>query len=521
MRGTTALRGVFVLVLVVAPLVPVVVLDESQATAAHSPDLDERLRPLVGQYDGVTSDPVDRQVLVVVELKNGSSIPADRMRVQRVYSREGARLLRGYVPLSSVRDLSHDPRIEAVRIQQSRAVATGRVADGVAAIGADDLHEAGLTGENVTVGVVDSGFRLSNREIAGNVGAYRSFDAEGDAWRHGTAVASVVVDTAPAARLHLAAVGTSTTPEEYRRAVEWLQESGADVILDAGSYFGQPGDGSGAIARIAANASEETLFVTSAGNYGRRHWAGTDNASAGRRWVTFGDQEGNMLNDGAPLSGRVTVSLHWDEWPTDDDYDLYLFRKRPGEDTVVASSEDAQNGSAPVEYLSTTVPHGRYYVAVRGDGVEGTHRLELFASHELEHRTPVGSLTAPATAAGVFVVGATEDGEVAAFSSRGPVAGRTGVDVVAPDSVAATGIEAGGGTSYAAPYAAGLAALLYDRHPSLTDEEMGAIMRSAAVDVGPPGVDPASGYGRLDAQGAVELADAAVRYDPINSNVTA
>ena len=117
-------------------------------------------------------------------------------------------------------------------------------------------------------------------------------------------------------------------------------------------------------------------------------------------------------------------------------------------------------------------------------------------------------MTAPASAEGVVAVGAYDDGSVAAFSSRGPLAdGRPGVDLVAPDGVRVDGVETGGGTSFAAPYVAGTIALLKSAYPDRSVEEIEGIVRSTAVDVGPAGTDPASGHGLVDARAALAAFD--------------
>lgn len=491
----------------------------------------------------VPADPVDREVFVIVQMKQGTAFDGSRFDLP-VYERAGAHVARGYVPLTAVRDLSSDPRVEAVRIERSRLRADGtpaprtdaNVAPGVSAVGADDLHLAGVTGQGVTVGVIDAGFRVSDPEIAARVGAYRSFDDETSDWTHGTAVASVVADTAPDANLHLAAVGGSTTPEEYRAAVAWLRRSGADVIVDAGSYFGQPGDGSGEIATIASAAARDVVFVAPTGNYAQRHWRGHHDPTVGSERVEFAPEtRANYLESGAPFDGSVRATLRWDDWNATganrSDYDLLLLRNQPGSDTVVASGTRAEE--APVEHLAARVPRGRYYLAIRGanrSAVNGsavnaneTDTLDLFTSRGLTHRSPGSSLTAPGTAPGVLTVGAAgENGTVAAFSSRGPVAGtrRLGVDLVAPDDVALPGTSPGAGSSYAAPYAAGTAALLVDAHPSLAPRDVRAVLRNSTTDVGPTGRDAASGYGRLDATAAAELAAEYERYVGLDDSAT-
>lgn len=509
--------------------------DGADATERPLPSLEERLASVVDADDGPT-DPIEREVYVVVQMKQGAAFDGSRFDLP-VYDREEARVARGYVPMTAVRDLSNDPRVEAVRIERSRAPddgslgprTDGNVAAGVSAVGADELQLAGLTGRNVTVGVIDAGFRVSDPELAGHVGAHRSFDAEGSDWVHGTAVASVVADTAPGASLHLAAVGRSTTPEEYREAVGWLRASGADVIVDAGSYFGQPGDGTGEIAATAASAARDVVFVAAAGNYGERHWRGHHDPTAGSARVEFAPGEtANYLEGGAPFGGRVSATLRWDDWETANGsgYDLLLYRRQTGADTVVATGTRVDDD--PIEHLVARVPRGRYYLAVRQedgaatDADAATDALDLFASRGITHRSSGGSLTAPGTAPRVLTVGALDgNGSVASFSSRGPVAGtdRPGVDLVAPDDVALPGAETGAGTSYAAPYAAGVAALVVEAHPSLGPRDVRMVLGSSATDVGPAGPDPVSGYGRLDARAAAEFALAYERYADVNASV--
>jgi len=60
-----------------------------------------------------------------------------------------------------------------------------------------------------------------------------------------------------------------------------------------------------------------------------------------------------------------------------------------------------------------------------------------------------------------------------------------------------------GGTSMAAPHVAGVAALIYGKHPGIKPAQVEAILRRSAEDLGQPGNDPFYGAGRVNAAAAV------------------
>lgn len=59
------------------------------------------------------------------------------------------------------------------------------------------------------------------------------------------------------------------------------------------------------------------------------------------------------------------------------------------------------------------------------------------------------------------------------------------------------------GTSMAAPHVAGVAALIYGKHPGIKPAQVEAILRKSADDLGQPGNDPFYGAGRVNAAAAV------------------
>jgi len=380
MRHRGALLVAVVCLLVAAPL--------SAGPAGSPPSPESSTADPRNAATGPPEDVANHEVQVTLELAPETrELSHDAFTVERVYTRENERVAVGSVELSAVGSLSASPDVRAVRITGGLPSLNTSVASGVGTVGADRVN---ATGRNVTVGIIDGDFRVSDPEVTGSVGAYRSFGEGGD-WRHGTAVASVVTDTAPNATLYLAAIGPSTTPDEYAQAVTWLRAAGADVIVDAGSYHAQPGDGSGEISGVVTEAADEVVFVTSVGNHAGRHWDGTHTAG---EWVSFRPGvQGNRLADGEPVSGRVTVAARWGGWPeTSTDYDLYLYRETPGEDAVVARATG--HDGRPFERLSTTVPRGQYYVAAHLAGGEPGSRVELFADRRLAVTTS-GGLSPP------------------------------------------------------------------------------------------------------------------------------
>jgi subtilisin family serine protease len=114
----------------------------------------------------------------------------------------------------------------------------------------------------------------------------------------------------------------------------------------------------------------------------------------------------------------------------------------------------------------------------------------------------------PANHPAVIGVGAsTRAGNVADYSARG-----LGLDLLGPggdesgfvwqDTIG--GYNGLAGTSMAAAHVSGAAALLISRFPSALSGQVRNALNCSAVDIGSPGWDGASGFGRLDAGAAVE-----------------
>ena len=111
----------------------------------------------------------------------------------------------------------------------------------------------------------------------------------------------------------------------------------------------------------------------------------------------------------------------------------------------------------------------------------------------------------PAAYDPVIAVGAVDSTRShASFSNYG-----TGLDISAPgvqiySTMGGGSYQSLSGTSTAAPYVAGIAGLMLSVNPALTAEDIGTVINSTAADISRAGYDTLTGWGIVDAFGAVE-----------------
>lgn len=376
------------------------------------------------------------------------------------------------------------------------------------------LHEQGVTGENVTVGILDvTGFEINRQELRERVVERRQFGDDTSAVSrdpaHGTKAATTVARVAPGADLYL---GTFETPSDYEAALDWLVEQGVDVVVTPVAYAGTLGDGTSKLARATTNATDRGVSVVApTGNLGQGHWLGEYTPTDDGVHV-FGDE---TLNEIAGPAGRAEFWLATDG--NAEQYRLELYELRDGaEPTLVARSVPYESGHIASQRLTVRLDDGRYGLVVRGPENETDTTIRIASvTHSFAQANQAMSVTAPAAAPGVLSVGAFDPStnRVEPFSSRGPTHdGRLGVHVVAPSRLSLPGTTFEG-TSASATFVGGVAALMLDAAPDLDPAAVHQILTTTAEPL--DGVNAESGHGRVAP--AVAVAEAANRTQDENS----
>ncbi len=350
----------------------------------------------------------------------------------------------------------------------------------------------GYDGQGVKIGVVDSGFRGYDALIGVEVpepaaehcaaaAPTNCLSAAASGSAHGTAVSEAIHDVAPKADLFLTNVDT---PGELSAAVDWLLTQEVDVANMSLSFTWEgPPDGDSpyenAVAHSISRATRGGIaWINSAGNDALETWRADYADADSDDLIEFdtGD-ETNAVRVRTP--DVYTFEMRWDDaWGgADSDLDLYLLDAL---NRVVARSETLQNGGAghvPYEIVAARLIPGDYRLVARHAAGDDPDWLQLRkfrgAVIGMEHNPAAGSIGNPGEISNpaLVAVGASPYYNTAFiqwFSGRGPTSdGRTKPDVVGADAdlSAATG-RPFAGTSQAAPYAAGLAALIKQRYPN-------------------------------------------------------
>ncbi|MGQ0701131.1 MAG: Ig-like domain-containing protein [Panacagrimonas sp.] len=356
----------------------------------------------------------------------------------------------------------------------------------------------------------------------------------------GRAMAQIVHDVAPGATIlfHTASDGQAA----YAQAIKTIRTAGAHIIVDDVFYFDEPFFQDGILAQaVDAVTAMGAMYFSAAGNDGRNSWEGRWKESvAFPKFLNFDSAGptdfGNQLLQILP-NEDINLSVQWDQPDASQcsggpcngpATDLDVLLTDPSGTVVAASLDRNVLGSGPgatgqpVEILSftNTNPANDLYllqIVLKSGPAPNLVKYVNFGkpTNYTEFATHSPTLVGHPNAAGAVAVGAAayfftprfgvSPPLLEGFSSAGGVpilfdtAGRSIARVVrakpeitAPDGGNNTffgedgdfdGIPNFFGTSAAAPHAAGVAALMLQRIPSLTRARILTAMQATAIDI--------------------------------------
>jgi Subtilase family. len=374
-----------------------------------------------------------------------------------------------------------------------------------------------VTGDGVKVGIIDSGF--DKGEIGGDIQLTRSFRETSGSTDHGTSVAEVVRQTAPDSQLYLISTKTGV---DNQRAIGFLVNQDVDIIVYSIGWPTVEDDGDHFLTtEITAARQQGTLFVASAGNQAERHWEGNfrdTNSNGFLEWSESGDERNALPSSNTAFrGGEVTMFIRWEERGAASRYRAALYN--PNTEQYLAVGQDRAFDTTTNRWspLETTVSSQQLALVVQNTFGPADDEIEIvFTSGpaEIERNVPSSSITAPADVPAAVGVGAYERGKyaqssgIASYSSRGPTDdGRRGVDVTGYTNIRTDISQPFGGTSAAAPYVGGVAALVEERQQGdASPADVEAALKSTSDDIGRSGPDTVSGVGVVNAADAVGAA---------------
>jgi subtilisin family serine protease len=384
----------------------------------------------------------------------------------------------------------------------------------IARLGVEPWHRSARVGAGIKVAVLDSGFR-GYRAFLGDVlpvhVLVRSFRHDGNLEakdsQHGIICGEVIHALAPDAEI-LFANWEADEPETFLEAVRWARREGAQIVsCSVIMPSWSDGNGGGSVHReltqLLGNgrANGDMVCFASAGNTAERHWVGAFRQAADG----FHDWRAGTTRNRVRPWGNDQVSMELYAPAGSARFELSVCDAGTG--AVLGKEASAADGERTTAVVRFNPELTRSYcVRVRCLG-EGANRFHLVAlGAELDISNSESSVAFPADGAEVIGVGAVdEDNHRMAYSSCGPNSSHTKPDLVAiVPFMTFCRARPFAGTSAAAPQAAGVAALLWSDHKSWKACDLSHRLLEATSDLGPPGPDFETGYGRLRLPGLTQ-----------------
>ena len=443
----------------------------------------------------------------------------------------GEDYIEAYVPVALMGPVSEQPGV--LRVREIIPMQPGYgdfTSQGVQAHLSEAWNYAGYSGLGIKVGIIDIGFEdfgsLMGTELPTTVvarcytdiGVHTQNLADcGNDDPHGTAVAESVIDIAPEVSLYIA---YPQSKGDAQAIVDWMVSEGVSVInTSIGWTFDGPGDGTSPfgyspLKTVDQAVADGAMWVSLSHNHARTTWFAPPLDVDDDGFIDFSTPDETnelLLEAGQTIRVQLRWEGVWGQENTDLDMILYDSNLNP-----VWYSGDYQSGPLagdfpiPWDYIQYEVPSdGVYHLVIRHyyGPAPGWIQMVGWGTGPFEYYTGNGSITNPAESAnpGLLAVGAApwyDVHTIESFSSRGPTPdGRIKPDIVGADcgatALAALDryVEGFCGTSQAAPHVAGMAALVRQRFPSYTPQQVAAYLKDNAAQRETPDPNNTWGYG--------------------------
>ncbi|WP_027962995.1 S8 family serine peptidase [Halalkalibacillus halophilus] len=451
--------------------------------------------------------------------------------------------LRGLAAVSGVKAIYPDKEYTATEMESifvDDNEVSPNMMDSAPYIGAQQVWEdLGVTGEGVTVAVIDTGVDYTHPDLEHAFGDYKGYDfvdfdedpqetpegdPRGDSTTHGSHVAGTIAanglikGVAPNADLlayRVLGPGGSGSTNAVLAGIEQAVLDGADVMnLSLGNTSNDP-DFATSIALDWATA-EGVVAVGANGNAGPDEWTigapGTsrDAISVGATQLPHFVFDGNLtLSNGETYSGVNVMGF-----PSEEALNALNGQTYEYEHVGLGSAEDFAN--VDVDGKVALIQRGEYPFVEKAENAQAAGAVGAIIYNNVEGTQPdVPGMAVPtfkmSLAQGQELVSALENGEneitfslneptlveetIADFSSRGPVTetwmikpdvSAPGVAIVSTIPNHATGGHAYAslqGTSMAAPHVAGAAALLLEQNPDWEPQRVKSALMNTAESI--------------------------------------
>jgi len=483
--------------------------------------------------------------VILTEFSNANVATLEGLGLRVEVTLPNRRLVQGWVPGDVVDAIAALDFVQSVKPPsyplRDGAGAVNTAGDNI--LGAASARSTfGVSGAGVKVGVISHGVdHLANSVQTNDLPAGVEVLKAGSGGDEGTAMLEIVHDIAPGASLTFYGPQTSA---DMVAGINALAAAGARVVVDDLSFVSEPKFEDGPIAEAVKNfATGGRVYVSSAGNRAQEHYRAPYNRLTGQNFPSDAYPAVHNYVSGTidfgntvviPPFCSLRVVLQWNNpfGASADDFDLFIANSSNFE--ILAGSIEFQDGTQdPIEatgFTNTTTSPITVFIAVSEfqlTSPPGSLVLDYFAildcAGALQYVTPSESLVgnhAIEEALPIAAVDALTPTQAEPYSSQGPgttsfppqfrnVPVLTGVDCV-DTAAGALGFFALPfcGTSAAAAHVAGVAALLIERAPTLTSEQLRGVLTGTALDLGPPGFDFTYGFGRVDAFAALQFVSA-------------